>query len=411
MDFNSKFHLEEVKHEELISLLLSHFGHLSSERLPGEYIFEKRDNPQNKLIVGITKNGKVSFVKGVNITKEEYDEIEQSIIKNLIENQDIKIAQSVLFSINLKINGAFKYKDLFQVLPIPPDAPNIDHIAGEHPFILQYKYSSSANVLIDNSRKKSCEIYIARLLSFFTRGYIKHSSFFTSFSWIYEKEFVEGNIVSRYAQHGYSWKDIGSIVDSFNDIEGFVKIDTVAPENYYKYLPDNQTEDCSLLLPSNLSYLFDKVNALKGEYKQSFERACNWYYQSKEIWGQSQSSAFIASVTALECLFEKLETCPECGSPNEEKLETCNSCGQPKFKITKTLREFLGKYVPFIGEMKRERNLIYKVRSDLAHGLDMLSRDIEPGLFIKPIQQEQDQLQRNINYIVYIGMYNWLVSH
>jgi hypothetical protein len=68
------------------------------------------------------------------------------------------------------------------------------------------------------------------------------------------------------------------------------------------------------------------------------------------------------------------------------------------------------KYVPFIEEMSNEKKMMYKTRSELAHGLGIFSRDAEPGVFLKPIEQEQNQLHRNIHYIVFTGISNWLWS-
>jgi hypothetical protein len=394
---SKKLQLDDVQHEELLSLLLSHFGHLSSHQLPGEYIFESRDNREIKLALGLNKKGKITSATQENISKAELDEIESRIIKSLIRDQTTKIAQTILFSTNLKIQGYFRYKDLFQILPIPIEAPHIDQLIGDHPFLLQYKYTSSSDFAINNARRKDKETFIARRLSFFTTGYIKHSPYYSSHAWVYEKELVDNDIVSRFAQEGYHWKGGYALMDSFTDTNSLMPIKLVESEKYYGYRHPQNQENSSLLLPDSMSTMLDKREILSLEDRTKFDRACSWYYQSHQIWLQSHSASFIAAVTALESLFD-------------QSASRCRECGQPIYKISKTLGDFLDKYVPFISQFKRERKLLYETRSKLSHGLSMLSRDIEPGLFLKPIQQDEDTLQRNINHIVFVAIYNWLNS-
>jgi len=75
--------------------------------------------------------------------------------------------------------------------------------------------------------------------------------------------------------------------------------------------------------------------------------------------------------------------------------EKCSACGQPKFEITKKFKAFLKQYVPRIEEdFPDEFKAIYRMRSDLAHGLDLLTADLEYwNYFGTPLQQWQDDFQ------------------
>ncbi len=114
--------------------------------------------------------------------------------------------------------------------------------------------------------------------------------------------------------------------------------------------------------------------------------ACNWYAQYRYTAKESRSSAFIALVTALECLGE-----------------------QPRYRVTVHFKEFLKKYFPAIDQFPKEKKIIYQVRSQLAHGADLLRADLEPWNFlVDATEEDQGQLQRNLLYIARLAIYNWL---
>jgi hypothetical protein len=118
----------------------------------------------------------------------------------------------------------------------------------------------------------------------------------------------------------------------------------------------------------------------------------------------------MALITALECLTEKSATCPECSSPIKDEIETCDKCGEPKYRLARNFKEFLERYVPSIDEYPTEKKLMYKVRSQLTHGLSLLNRDLEPGTWISSRQQEEDELHQNVRFITLVAIYNWLVD-
>jgi hypothetical protein len=153
----------------------------------------------------------------------------------------------------------------------------------------------------------------------------------------------------------------------------------------------------SLELPDNLEESFDLAFSLSSQDWEKFFMDCSWYYQAIDIWQKFNSSAFIALVSAIECLVPKGQ-------------EICSFCGQPKYRVTKRFKDFLEKHVPFLAtEFHEEKKFIYQVRSDLSHGLDLLIQDMKPWTFmLNPRAQKQDILQRNLYFITRVAIYNWL---
>lgn len=50
-----------------------------------------------------------------------------------------RIRQEVAFA-ETRVAGMYKYRDLFQLRPINPEAPTLEWVMGHHPFLLEYSY-------------------------------------------------------------------------------------------------------------------------------------------------------------------------------------------------------------------------------------------------------------------------------
>src|SRR4030042_2213413 len=50
-----------------------------------------------------------------------------------------KIRQETALS-DRRILGYYKYKDIFQIMPIPENAPSLGFLIGHHPFLIEYSY-------------------------------------------------------------------------------------------------------------------------------------------------------------------------------------------------------------------------------------------------------------------------------
>jgi hypothetical protein len=137
--------------------------------------------------------------------------------------------------------------------------------------------------------------------------------------------------------------------------------------------------------------------------------ACSWYAQYRYAAKESRSSAFITLVSALECLALEKEVCKYCKQPFIENVDLCQQCGQPRYRVTVHFHEFLKKYVPGIDNFPKEKKAIYQIRSQLAHGTDLLQADLEPWNFlVDGKEEEQGRLQSNLFSIARLAIYNWL---
>ena len=386
------FKLQEVDSQELTSALLHYFGQSQGV---GEltHKYQKKDSTHH-LIVKFNRDGKISQVElSEKFPKEELKQLNHALNENLLKNQKEEIGQTIGFSHD-KVGGYFKYKDLFQILPVPPDAPKAGVMVADNPFLLQFKYISSPDMMIDNSRRRQKAYIYTRLLNLLLNRHIKLEFRYGHFAWVMNTHTPQ-HWTSEWRQLGYGYEGYGGKVDDYTSLSEFKHLETVPYQNYY--LAPLASYSGDLKLPDNLEASLDKAfNLNKSDWNKLY-MAISWYGQNEYLWQESTSSAFIALVTALECLLE------------ETDKSRCECCGQPIYTVTKRFREFLKRYVPFIDQYPKERDVIYTIRSNISHGRELLIQDLEPwGFLISAKKEEQDAIHRNLYFIVGIAIYNWL---
>jgi hypothetical protein len=300
---------------------------------------------------------------------------------------------------------------------------------------LEVSYELCPTPMIDNPRRREKAVIYTRLLNLLSDQVISSGSRYAQFGWTLKTEHPSnrirpkfcGSLISRvselihtknktdssnmsteWAQLGYVYSGLKGTMDDFSPVEGLSPMERVPSQTYYSSTPARSLNP--LTLPDNLEQSLDKAFALDKPTWRKFFMACSWYAQYRHTWEESHSSAFIALVTALECLAQEKEVCRNCNQPlleNDEDI--CPSCGQPRYRVTKHFQDFLKKYFPYIDQFPKEKKTLYQVRSQLAHGMDLLQADLEPWKFLFDAKvQEQDSLQRNLYFIVGVAIYNWL---
>jgi hypothetical protein len=392
MSMEDKFHVKEVDSQELLQVLLSYFGHAEGNK-PRGYRYKKTEK-DFFLDVQLGKTGKIVEISlSRDFPGEELSKIESKIKETLIDNQNPRIGQVVGFS-SERVGGYFRYKDLFQIIPVPDNAPKPEILVADHPFLLQFSYTSCPYIAIDNIRRSHKSNVYIRLLNLFSNLPITLGSRSVRFSWIMETK-DSSNWTSKWRQEGYTYKGFSGKIDEYDPVDNLTQIKRIPYQEYYSAFPGITSEP--LKFPDDLEKSFDLALGLNKQDWKKFFMACSWYYQAGSIWQDSNSSAYIALVNAIECLIE-------------DGIERCKYCGQPKYSVTKKFKEFLEEHVPFLKErFPKEASLLYQVRSKLSHGLDLLMRDLEPWNFMMNVKaQEQDFLQRNLSFITRIAICNWL---
>lgn len=336
-------------------------------------------------------------VKGVvsSLSENQIASLSEKIRETLIANQRQAVAQTICFSTHDDVRGSYRYKDVFQILPIPPSAPHAPAIVADHPLLLQFSYVKSPDQSVNSRRRVEKTATLTRILGIVCRPPIMASSRYARFFW---NTSFDPTVSAKWLQEGYGYEGFTSELSDFSDCRTLGSIKKYPRTEYYS--DRFMTEDYELALPDIIDEYLDKAFSLGAEDARRLAIASSWIAQVPTLWFESSSAAFVAVVSAVEALLGK-------------KSQTCPECGQPKFEISKRFKAFLDEYVPDVqtrypAELKR----IYRVRSDLAHGADLLLADLEYWNFYgEPRQAQQGIMQRNTHDIAARAVLNWVLKH
>lgn len=396
------FHLDKVSPYEVGGVLLHFFS--SSSGTKDGHIYQKKGEPGSIELKFNKKGDKISdIVVSDDLPKASLKIISQQIENQLLKNQETKFGQSICF-LTAPVEGTFRYKDLFQISPVPGDAPKPPDRVSPNPFLLQYSFTSSPDVMVSASRREEKTTVWVRLLNVFLNKSISVRQSHAIRTWV----MVPTNKhISECLQNGYNYDGFNGLIPSFSDISN--EMGRMSPNEYYSER-NRGIDGNSLHLPENLESLLVKAISLPPKRWDKFYRACSWYFQAESIWGGSKSASFIALVSALESLEEGPKICD--GDPPHPMStgDKCATCGEPRFDITVHFKEFMEKFIPELNEFPEERDIIYRVRSSLSHGNTLLLADGAPGgmFLMNKKAWDEDSRHRNLFLIVKTVIVRWV---
>lgn len=400
----SLLHLDQVDHWELMSLLLHHFSHAENPT-PFTYKYQSQGGIDS-LTVTANEEGKIETIElSKDFPEKQLEEIEKKILQNLLQGE-VFVGQEILFC-NEKVVGFFRYKDLFQIIPVPESAPAPVIGLKEYPFLLQFTYKKSSDMMIDYARRREKATVYTRLLNLLSDQKIRLNRNNGQAHWTLDIDETNNKASSSYRQEGYSFEDTyGFDGKQFTDTSRFEKTKELPFQNYYSN--SGITSD-PFDLPDSIVQSLDRIFALSHVDYERFFRACTWYEKGQDIWQDSASSSFVALVSAIETLIGESTKCKTCHQDIPEALLICNDCNQPRYQVTKHFKDFLIKHYSGLSSMPKEAAILYATRSGLAHGIKLLQQDLKPWSFgMNPVKDDESRIQRNLFFITGIVIYNWL---
>ncbi len=181
----------------------------------------------------------------------------------------------------------------------------------------------------------------------------------------------------------------------------------VKAEDYYRY-GVRVKGGKGITLPDDIENSLDLVFGLEGERRRQFERAAAYFDQAETVWWDSNSLGYVALVTALESRMKKPERCEVCRQPLAAAMERCTRCNQPRYRTTRQFIEFLETYAPGIRDLAFEKDVLYGVRSDLAHGNDVMHADMMPLFLFSAQQLRESRLHLMLQRVAATAIVNWL---
>ena len=353
-------HIGEVKYPELQRVLCEFFNWRVWLSPTGDR-FEDSDTGQH-LYVHFSRKGQVSSVKS-NLNRQLLSGVELHIRRSLLDNQTQAAWQTICFTADQRVAGSFGYKDMFRMLPVPNDAPQAPMALADHPFVLEFSYVASQDSGVRDMRRSEKITQIIRTLNVISRCRISSSPRYVQFFWA---QIPKESLGSRWLQAGYSLPNFSPQIDDFSPTTRVPGIQLQPVEEYSRaaFVGDN------FALPDSVGQYLDAVVSLDGKNATRFAIASAWLYQAGELTRVSSSSALVALISAIEALLDK-------------QSDTCATCGQPTYSVAKRFKSFLKGHVPDVEEQyPTELRLMYKVRSRLVHGAELLMSDLRHWEFL-----------------------------
>jgi hypothetical protein len=219
------FHLSKVKSQDLFCLLLEHFSHAEGTKF-------QRPDTQHSLEMISDEAGNIERIqlsKGFPLS--ELEEIEKKIQDCLLTEHEAKVCQLIAFC-DAEVTGYFRYRDLFQILPMPDDAPKpTPFIPPNYPFILEVSYQSCPIWTIESARQKEKAVIYTRLLNLLSNQGISQNPLVSQSGWVIETE-DPSNITSEWKQLGYAYT-LKEPMDGFSSVANISPIERASFTEYY----------------------------------------------------------------------------------------------------------------------------------------------------------------------------------
>ncbi|MFA7286564.1 MAG: hypothetical protein WC052_02820 [Patescibacteria group bacterium] len=398
MNLVNKFFLDKVKQDELEMVLLSYFGRGNGPH-EGKSVYHKEDDDSFSVTIYYGSSGEIQSIEnGSKLSERDINEILQKISDELIGAQEVVVARDICFVTGSKVEEYFTYKDIFQILPMPSDAPQIQNqMWGHHPILLEYKYVSSKNTLVNGFRKSKKFRELITLLHLLSQRFYGPSRFGQSDWVVISNEDIE-KTTSEFKQMGYWYSKKFQTDNSFSSTKGIKEVEF------------GKSKSNELTFIEDADKLLDIIFILDHDRYSKFITSCYWFYTANEIWKTSYSVSYVCLVTSIECLMSNVEKC-ECGSALTDKsIEKCEICGEPKYRIGKSFKDFLEKYSneEYSKLSKEEKSYIYNIRSTMLHGERVFTRDFEPMGFLGYQKSYESAFHRTISSLVFGALINWL---
>jgi hypothetical protein len=381
-----------IDEEELVSILGDFFPRGSGNTETVEY----EDEQEVCAITLKYKGGRiVSAVHGPALTKEILAKIVEKIKSAILTKGIEKINRSFFFSYE-KIEGSWKYKDQFQILPAPPEAPRPSESYAAHPAVLELSYSGSPDRSVEHVRILRKQHETRLLLHLFVNGGITWENVMQGKKkWAFIRDGDE--LRSEWLQLGYTAPGFQATAKELSNPKGLQVLKSATTEEYFSRwgVSTNPLE-----VPANLTSLFDAFYELSPKDREKFLRACFWYYTAGSASEVTPALQYNCLVTAIETLM------------GEAEKILCDCCGKDTSPgPTGKFKSFLETYAPG-DHNNKDRGAFYALRSKLSHGGMLFRHDLPRALgILHPTEIREWDSGGNISRLARIGLINWMMSH
>jgi hypothetical protein len=398
-EFRRVFAEHDLGFSDALALLSSHFR--QAMQAPGESVVVYSHDGQPALILGFNRKGEFA---GLDVGRALHDADLASLTTAFTAPRPRHVMAVVIFS-SVPTTGFWRYRDLFQVFPMPPEAPRPPYVfGGVHPLMLEVAYDGSHIDSVDEYRGAVATREVNRLLSGVLRGTEDRLGHFARSDWFVVPETDDDGIdrlVSDFGQVGYFLGGehatrgvaFGGVADDAPKLELSTK------DEYYarRGISDSDV----LVLPESFEASLDRYFGLRPSEQDKALRWCHWLNHARQVAPLSPSASAIAAVQAVEAVLPP--------APVTGRCENCERSISPS--VRQRFRHFLEAYSP--GEANAAaRDQLYELRSKLTHGGTLLTGELRHIAFrdFVPRSWDEREVAEQSLMLARIAGVNWLLD-
>lgn len=397
-DLFKRLRVADVDQSEIEQLLLAHFNR-STGVSPREIHYLRAQQDDVTLIVRYDSDGELSSLEpGPALQHDDVVQLEEKVNRFLLKTSAESVGQIVIFA-HVPTTGHFRYKDRFQLLPMPAEAPRPRFVLGDHPLLVQFAVPESEDLQTSLIRRSRIGREIELLCVALTTSIWGSISSVLRHHWVMTGGDDQQDLHSEFLQEGYTYKGANGKVEKFSDTMDIPSLMLTATNEYYNRL--GITVGQELDLPNDFAALLDHFYACSREDRDRFLRASYWFAHAQHVSNISRSASFTALVSAIEAMM-----------PPPDGMEKCITCNRSLGKgPTAQFVDFVSRFAPDPVVSNSDRRKLYSLRSALSHGGSLLHSDRTGwmgGMTGKSLDEWEDR--QAMWRIVRLTLVNWLLS-
>lgn len=393
VDLLSALRAREAEPSEFIAVLLTHFGY--SQGSGPERRFGAQNSPPSLIVRYDGDGGVAEVLPGEAFDASEVEVLRSKVEREAIASTGIAVGRSILFSV-VPLRGWYRYRDRFQLSPVPPDAPTSPMTFMLHPLMLETAFPHSENPSVITDRQARAEREISLLLGIFVGMGLKARPRRSPAVWVMDRNDHAGPSILTH--ENYSWPGMRIREDAFSDVAELEPADTESLHDIMSRMGGLDL-DSILAMPSELTHLLDRYFALSVQLQLRYLRAAYWYDHAMQISSISRSATYVALSRAVEAL---LPPAPK----NPPRCETCKTdiSGGPTKRFSQLVDRLTGGAIS-----STQRRRFYQLRSKLTHGNELLIDDEEASHGTPSWLSQQNELMAMSN-VARVVLLNWLIQ-
>jgi hypothetical protein len=316
----------------------------------------------------------VDAIAGPAMTPTLEERLRAVIEESLLTASERRVWRWTMFS-GSPVEGYWRFRDTFQIVPAPPEAPRPGALVAEHPFVLDVVFDDSPDFRIRGLRWSRKVRELELVLNLVLRVPISSPMARHAHHWVMAPQGSEPPVL--WVNEGYFIPGFQHLVDDMPDTNDFIPLIEVVPSTYFD--PTYRGHSDSLTIPTVLEDLIQRFGELVGDDRARFLRACRWYQLTGTVWSTSQSLHLTCLINAIECLATVASKRSEPEGPSRLFKSFMRRFAEPEGP-SRLFKSFMRRFAP--GEPSGSAlDKLYDIRSEITHGERLMHHDLPPRAF------------------------------